>query len=315
MAEEDIPIEEQVRRWKASQKRLQGCWDYVSDMLDRNYCTIVWASGNENLFELMDFAKRSESVIRVDAVDSNLNKASFSNFGNFDITVDGEQHEIRASQISAPGVDIISTVPGRQFGLMGGTSMAAPIVTGAVALMKSIDPTLTNAEIIKILNTTARPLANDSIGPLLQIRPALDAVKKNMSAWDDFKADPTGLWKKTDQSEYCDARTNEFQYYAHDYLVFETRDNGIFEAHVVGEDRVYNARFNVRWGTDEAFLDIIPPIKPLDGNRAIITERIRVFKDSDGQVGYQVVAPNATAESNIRMLRKDDRVNKNKRPI
>lgn len=311
----DIPIEEQVALWLVSMKRLQGCWDYVSDMLDRNYCTIVWASGNQNLFELMDYAKRSESVIRVDAVDSNLNKAFFSNFGNIDVSVDGELHEIRASQISAPGVDIISTVPGRQFGLMGGTSMAAPIVTGAVALMKSIDPTLTNAEIIKILNTTAKPLANDSIGPLLQIRPALDAVKQNMSAWDDFKADPTGLWKKTDQSEYCDARTNEFQYYAHDYLVFETRDNGIFEAHVVGEDRVYNARFNVRWGTDEAFLDIIPPIKPLDGNRAIITERIRVFKDSDGQVGYQVVAPNATAESNIRMLRKDDRVNKNKRQI
>ena len=315
LAEEDIPIEEQVRRWKASQKRLQGCWDYVSDMLDRNYCTIVWASGNENLFELMDFAKRSESVIRVDAVDSNLNKASFSNFGNFDITVDGEQHEIRASQISAPGVDIISTVPGRQFGLMGGTSMAAPIVTGAVALMKSIDPTLTNAEIIKILNTTARPLANDSIGPLLQIRPALDAVKKNMSAWDDFKADPTGLWKKTDQSTYISIETSEFKYYAHDYLIFETRNNGIFEVHVVGEDRVYNARFNVRWGTDEAFLDIIPPIKSPDAPDGIVTQRIRVFKDSDGQVGYQVVAPDEGHASNIRLLRKDDRINKNKRPI
>ena len=133
--------------------------------------------------------------------------------------------------------------------------------------------------------------------------------------YDDFKADPTGLWKKTDQSTYISIETSEFKYYAHDYLIFETRNNGIFEVHVVGEDRVYNARFNVRWGTDEAFLDIIPPIKSPDAPDGIVTQRIRVFKDSDGQVGYQVVAPDEGHASNIRLLRKDDRVNKNKRPI
>lgn len=314
----DIGIEDQVRQWVSGKKRLQSSWNYISDMLDRGYCTIVWASGNENLFELMDFAKRSATVVRVDAVDRNLNKASFSNFGNFNIEIEGEKHEIKASQISAPGVGVVSTVSGRRFAAFDGTSMAAPIVTGAVALMKSLDPTLTNTDIIRILNTTGKPLENDSIGPLLQIKHALDAVNKNMTTWDKFKADPTvegGIWKKTDQSRYTDMETDEFRYYAHDYLIFQTKNNGIFEVHEVGQNRVYNARFSVRWREDEAFVDIIPPLISPDKSNEIVTKTIRLFKDADNQIGYQLISPNRSSESNVRLLQKDDRINTNKRLI
>ncbi|MDE6010052.1 MAG: S8 family serine peptidase [Muribaculaceae bacterium] len=315
---ENIDIREQVRRWLTDKKRLQGSWDYVSDMLDRGYCTIVWASGNENLFEMMDFAKRSPNVIRVDAVTPGLKKASFSNFGNFDFDLDGQRHEIRQSQISAPGQDVVSTVPGRKFAPFAGTSMAAPIVTGAVALMKSLDPTLTNAEIVDILKTTGKPLSNDSIGPLLQIRPALDAVRKNLTGWDEFKKDPVnagGIWKKTDQSTYVDSKTNEFRYYGHDYLIFETRDSGVFEIHVVGTDRVYNARFNVKWGDDEAIVEIIPPLIAPDSPSGVTTRKIRLYKDKDGQIGYEIKEPVSGTASHLKLLRKDDRVNTNKRKI
>lgn len=315
----NLPIEEQVRIWKREAKRLQSSWDFVSDMLDRGYCTIVWASGNENLFELMDYAKRSETVIRVDAVDSKLRKASFSNFGNIDLVVDGEKIQMKGSQISAPGVDVFSSVPGRKLASFGGTSMAAPIVTGAVALMKSLDPTLPNKDIIRILNSTGKKLSNDSIGPLLQIRPALDAIKKNMTGWDEFQRDPTAksnIWKKTDQSAYHDVVTGVFSYYGHDYLIFETRNSGIIEVHKVGENLVYNARFSVDWGKDECFVNILSDIEsPLHTDR-IITKKIRLFKDDDGNVGIEKIAPTTKAgKGKLRRLDKDDRVNTNKRPI
>lgn len=316
--EQQIPIEEQVRSWQRDAKRLQNSWDYVSDMLERGYCTIVWASGNENLFELMDYAKRSPSVIRVDAVTPDLKKAFFSNFGNITVDIDGEKVDLKGSQISAPGVDVVSDITGRRLGPMAGTSMAAPIVTGAVGLMKSIDPTLTNQEIIEILNRTGKKLDNDSIGPLLQILPALEAVKANMTTWDEFKKDPTargGIWKKTDQSKYVSVSDGSFQYYAHEYLIFESKSSGIIEVHKVGEDRVYNARFNMKWGDDEVFLNIIKPFQSPNASDNIVTETIRLFKDTDGNIGFQIVKPERTSSSNIRLLKKDDRINTNKRII
>lgn len=53
--------------------------------------------------------------------------ADFSNFGTI-------------IDIAAPGVDILSTLPGGLYGEMSGTSMAAPHVTGGVALITSTHP-------------------------------------------------------------------------------------------------------------------------------------------------------------------------------
>lgn len=45
-------------------------------------------------------------------------------------------------QIAAPGASILSTVPGNLYGIKEGTSMAAPLVAGAAALLRSAEPTL-----------------------------------------------------------------------------------------------------------------------------------------------------------------------------
>src|SRR5207247_9646331 len=42
--------------------------------------------------------------------------------------------------VAAPGKDILSTLPGREYGLDSGTSMAAPHVAGAAALIRSVAP-------------------------------------------------------------------------------------------------------------------------------------------------------------------------------
>ena len=63
-----------------------------------------------------------DAVISVAAIDSAGGKATLSNYGAS--TVD----------LGAPGVNVLSTLPGNTYGYGTGTSMAAPHVTGAAAL-------------------------------------------------------------------------------------------------------------------------------------------------------------------------------------
>ena len=45
--------------------------------------------------------------------------------------------------ITAPGNNIMSTLPGDEYGLMSGTSMASPVVTAIAALVLDANPSLT----------------------------------------------------------------------------------------------------------------------------------------------------------------------------
>jgi len=53
--------------------------------------------------------------------------------------------------ISAPGTDILSTLPNNQYGLLSGTSMATPHVTGIAALIASANPSLSWYEIRNLI--------------------------------------------------------------------------------------------------------------------------------------------------------------------
>lgn len=321
MSEEDaakLSLDDQIAWWRSVARGAESVWDYVYGMLDRRFCTIVWSAGNENLFELMDSSKRYDGIIRVDAVDRNLRKAEFSNFGNVDLKVNGKPVELRKSVVSAPGVGIYSTVPGDGWRYLTGTSMAAPTVTGAVALVKSLDATLTNSQVIDLIRCTAVPVRDASIGPLLRIDRTLDALTGGMSRWDDFRSNPAGgggVWKKVNQTTYVDTDTLEFKYYGQNYLIFESRGGGVIEVHEVGRDSVYNARFKADWGRDEVILDITPPFASASDDTVILTSRIRLFRDTDGSIGFEVLLPEHVSRSHLRRLETDDRVNTTKRKI
>lgn len=60
--------------------------------------------------------------------------------------------------LAAPGSYILSTVPENEYSYMTGTSMAAPMVTAAAAMVYSYDEELTLADVKEILISSAEPL-------------------------------------------------------------------------------------------------------------------------------------------------------------
>ena len=197
-----MPVDQQIAFSRQSGRAQELMWDYVFKLADERNVTIVWSAGNQNIYGAMDTSKRSMGTIRVSAVDPDLRKADFSNFGNF------SDRNIYHSTISAPGADIFSAQPCDTYGKGDGTSYSAPIVTGAVALMKSINGNLTNKEIIQILQETGKPVEGaPEIGKLLQIKDALLKIKSQFGRFNDNLDKMVGTWETTKTLTFTDQET------------------------------------------------------------------------------------------------------------
>ena len=93
--------------------------------------------------------------IAVGAVDYYNTVAAFSSRGP------GPYPDVVKPDISAPGVSILSSVPGG-YSSWSGTSMAVPHITGVAALILSANPSLTVDEVEYILKETALPLTDEN---------------------------------------------------------------------------------------------------------------------------------------------------------
>jgi len=113
------------------------------DVIARNVVVIA-ASGNESANEV-GYPAAYEGVISVGATDINDQIANFSNTG-------------QGLSISAPGVDVLSTVPGSTYASLSGTSMATPYVAGVAALVRSANPSITAAQVGQRLMDSADDL-------------------------------------------------------------------------------------------------------------------------------------------------------------
>jgi subtilisin family serine protease len=173
-----IPENEQKDLIKNHFKEEERLWLEIMRIAARHNSTIVVAAGNDNLLVGIDALQRPELFITVSAIDKSnnpFNKANFSNYGKY-------------SDISAPGVDIYSSVGKDGYATMSGTSMAAPIISGAVALMKSLNKNLTTKQILCILQGTGAETKGD-IGKLLQLDKALQKVKSGETS--NCKSEPS----------------------------------------------------------------------------------------------------------------------------
>ncbi len=128
---------------------------------------VVASSGNHGTTASISFPACADGALPVGAVDASNHIAPFSDASP------------QVPLLMAPGTNILSSLPGGTFGRKSGTSMAAPAVSGAFALLRQAAPTATLASLVDLLRTTGptvadtRPGATGTTYPILDVNAAL----------------------------------------------------------------------------------------------------------------------------------------------
>jgi len=141
-------------------------WTYL-DACEAAGIVILFSAGNEGpgsetIGRPPDRATTEYMCCAVGAVDANDPEwpiASFSSRGPSYCTPTGD--EAIKPDISAPGVDVRSSVPGGGYAQYSGTSMASPHINGVVALMRQTAPNMSVDHIKQILYDTAIDLGDE----------------------------------------------------------------------------------------------------------------------------------------------------------
>lgn len=120
--------------------------EMVAEAVARGVVFVAAAGNNGN--ETRFFPAAVPEAVAVGATDHRDQSPTFSNHGDF---VD----------LVAPGEGVHATVPNAAWSALSGTSMAAPHVSGAVALLLSVAPDLTPGQVRTILRSQADELPLD----------------------------------------------------------------------------------------------------------------------------------------------------------
>lgn len=156
--------EEQLELSRRMLKNQEALWTRINRLAASKNCILVFAAGNEEVLSCLLPENRTPWALTIGATAPGRQRAGFTNYGP-------------GTSVSAPGVDIWSAKNGGGFTMLQGTSQAAPIVSGAVALMKSLKRDLTVEQARNVLQRTGVPVAGN-MPPQLQLHAALDAVRR-----------------------------------------------------------------------------------------------------------------------------------------
>lgn len=144
-------------------KNEEKVWDKIISIANKKNSIIVFAAGNNDILTKILPECRTNQTINVAAVNKSLTATEFTNYGV-------------GSNISAPGEDIYSSFPVKSFRYCDGTSMAAPIVSGTIALMKSLKKNITVTQVLGVLQASGRKIQGN-VPPMVQVDKALAFVR------------------------------------------------------------------------------------------------------------------------------------------
>ncbi|MDZ4221868.1 MAG: S8 family serine peptidase, partial [Patescibacteria group bacterium] len=132
----------------------------------------------------LDGASSQNRILGVGSVDSNNAKSGFSNYGFSCIDINAPGNGLAAPLFYDPSLG--EEYDGIYRGGWRGTSVAAPVASGVAGLMKSVNPSLSNDQVIAIVRETAidisgaNPLYRGQLGAGLLN--AAEAVKRASEA-------------------------------------------------------------------------------------------------------------------------------------
>jgi subtilisin family serine protease len=144
-------------------KNEEKVWDKIISIANKKNSIIVFAAGNNDILTKILPECRTNQTINVAAVNKSLTATEFTNYGV-------------GSNISAPGEDIYSSFPVKSFRYCDGTSMAAPIVSGTIALLKSLKKNITVTQVLGVLQASGRKIQGN-VPPMVQVDKALAFVR------------------------------------------------------------------------------------------------------------------------------------------
>lgn len=159
-----LPVAEQEVIAATRFKNMEKLWNRVCQLARQNNSIIVFAAGNNDIISAIPPENRNGVSITVGAVDRNLYPTEFTNYGP-------------QTDISAPGQGILSAKAGGGLVMYDGTSMAAPIVSGTIALMKSLKRDLNVHQALNALYNSGADVYG-YMPPMVQVNLALEAVKR-----------------------------------------------------------------------------------------------------------------------------------------
>ncbi len=126
--------------------------ELFDEIINNRNIIVVAAAGNEST-SLPTYPASYPGVISVSAVDSNRDLAPYSNFGNdIDVAAPGGDLSLDVNLDGWPD-GVLSSIALEEarllydYGFFEGTSMAAPHVSGVIALMKAVKPDLLPIEV------------------------------------------------------------------------------------------------------------------------------------------------------------------------
>lgn len=140
--------------------------DAISTLASLGIAVVV-ASGNDGYCDGISFPACVSSAVSVGATTKADYEADFNNYDS------------NLLDLFTPGVDIYSSVPGGGFAPMSGTSMAAPHVAGAWALLKQAVPQASVSQILTAFKNTGTPVISPCDGgskPRLDVMAAIEAL-------------------------------------------------------------------------------------------------------------------------------------------